>query len=685
MNVSLYNKLTDKEGTNVEITSILQDIQSGKYEYDVNRIRQAKTKQERNEFKILLPAFTASGIFNGSRTEKSLLKHSGLIQIDIDNDYAAIGNKRQIYSDKFIYSGFISPSGNGLKLIVKIPPDREKHKVYFNSFCDYLNSNYHIKADRSVKDTSRLMFVSYDPELYLNDNSEVFTETGTESKNNERLTAKGKSTGNHHDKKSEDVERIISEIENKHLDITSSYENWLKIGFAFSSYFGEAGRSLFHRVSRFNQDYSPKDADEQYNKCINSNHGGVNIESFFFYAKQFGMDISPGKKEIKKPAEIIGKDNLSKYAKVEKYLSEIYDFRYNEISNTIEFRAKGEKAYKEVNEHNIYRMLQHNSIPFSLDNLKSLLRSDFIPVFNPFDEYFNELPSWREGDPDYISLFANYIRAKDQERFNLHFRKMFVRSVACALDNEYFNKHVFILVHDKQNSGKTTLCRWICPPGLQNYYSENISTDKDSLISLAENLIINLDELSTLNKAEINALKSIISKQNVKIRRPYDSRPVLMPRRCNFIGSTNKDEFLTDETGSVRWLCFEIDGINWDYKQNIDINLVWAQAFALYKTGFKYDLTIEEIEKNEEVNKHFRIESDEMQFIMKHFEPSEKSVGNFYTTSSICDFLNTRYPYLKTNANRVGKAMKMIGFQRNGQEYIGKFQVKGFYLLENAV
>ncbi|WP_235401235.1 PriCT-2 domain-containing protein [Leyella stercorea] len=64
------------------------------------------------------------------------------------------------------------------------------------------------------------------------------------------------------------VERVLSLIEQKGIDITNGYANWLKVGFALTSEFQEAGRGFFHRVSRQNTEYKASDTDKQYNKCL---------------------------------------------------------------------------------------------------------------------------------------------------------------------------------------------------------------------------------------------------------------------------------------------------------------------------------------------------------------------------------------------------------------------------------
>lgn len=88
------------------------------------------------------------------------------------------------------------------------------------------------------------------------------------------------------------VEEIVSLLENKSIDITNGYDNWLKVGFALASEFSEGGRELFHRVSKLNQEYNYQAADIQYTNCVNSKGNGITIATFFQMAKDAGVDIS---------------------------------------------------------------------------------------------------------------------------------------------------------------------------------------------------------------------------------------------------------------------------------------------------------------------------------------------------------------------------------------------------------
>lgn len=90
----------------------------------------------------------------------------------------------------------------------------------------------------------------------------------------------------------DDVVNVISQIESQCIDITANYSDWVNIGFALATEFGETGRSLFHRISRFYLKYEYKDCDKQFDHCLKSQGHGVTIKTFFHLAKQAGINIS---------------------------------------------------------------------------------------------------------------------------------------------------------------------------------------------------------------------------------------------------------------------------------------------------------------------------------------------------------------------------------------------------------
>ena len=238
------------------------------------------------------------------------------------------------------------------------------------------------------------------------------------------------------------------------------------------------------------------------------------------------------------------------------------------------------------------------------------------------------------------------------------------------MEPKYFNKQVLILVSSHQNSGKSTFCRNLCPPFLDGYVAENVNPgSKDSLIALASNFIINLDELHQFSRADINVLKSWVSQSEISVRLPYAKKSTNMPRYASFVGSTNMSEFLYDETGSVRWLCFKVLSIDFNYNntytnhREIAIDNVWAQAYELYKSGFQAEMDSQEIADNEGPNKSFIHLPPEFEMLPNYFEPSNDQEGNFMTSTDIMNYIQP-YTNYKLYPMRIGRALSYYGFEK---------------------
>lgn len=156
-----------------EIDFIINRIKTGTSKDLCSKIRLETDKAKRNELKSLLPAICFSGQFT-KRADTSITVHSGLICLDFDNYDTIdelIGDINTINKDKYTFASFISPSGNGFKLLVKIPAEIENHKNYFDSLSEYY-SNKHF--DSTSKNISRICFESYDPNIFINKKSKVW-------------------------------------------------------------------------------------------------------------------------------------------------------------------------------------------------------------------------------------------------------------------------------------------------------------------------------------------------------------------------------------------------------------------------------------------------------------------------------------------------------------------------------
>ena len=156
-----------------DVTYILQRIKEGKNQELVKKIRQEKNKTKRNDLKKNLPAICFSGQFN-KRSDSAIVEHSGLICLDFDGypkKKDLLEDKERYQKNKFIYSVFVSPSGNGLKVLVKIPADQDNHSKYFNSLKKEFDSAY---FDTTSKNLSRVCYESYDRLLHINPNSSLW-------------------------------------------------------------------------------------------------------------------------------------------------------------------------------------------------------------------------------------------------------------------------------------------------------------------------------------------------------------------------------------------------------------------------------------------------------------------------------------------------------------------------------
>ncbi len=364
-------------------------------------------------------------------------------------------------------------------------------------------------------------------------------------------------------------------------------------------------------------------------------------------------------------------------------ISSTYHLRYNDIKLEVEAAEFGTNDFKTLNEDNLYCQLRECDIKISKSDVQSILKSDFVNRYDPIRMFFENLKPYEEGEPDYIELLANYVKADNQEEFNKHFKKHLIRTVKCGFELFYFNKQAFILVHITQNSGKTTFCRFLCPPELIQYFAEDISTDKDGLILLAKNFLINLDELSTLQKAEINALKSYFSKSSINVRLPYQSKNSNIARRASFIGSTNLAQFLSDETGSVRWLCFSINSIDFNYSKDIDVNNVWRQAYYLYKQGVNPELTKDEVLENERRNSQFQQISLDEELVTKYFErPNDDNFTEkeFLQSTDITAYIKMQSGFTRVNIVQIGKVLNKY-FEREKRTK-DRIQVYGYWVVK---
>ncbi|MEI6409998.1 MAG: VapE domain-containing protein [Bacteroidota bacterium] len=381
---------------------------------------------------------------------------------------------------------------------------------------------------------------------------------------------------------------------------------------------------------------------------------------------------------------------ITKIRKIEQFLEDnAYALRYNVVKNAVEF-SQNKSDWRDLDDRTAKRIeaeLLHDGINGVERTLNVVLSN--APDFDPMAEYLKK-HTW--DGRDHITALANFVEMEADRRdwFNLMFKKHLVRLVACAVGKLKFNKQA-VIFFGKQGDGKSSFLRALVPPELRPYYTENIEFDnKDGLIALARNYVINLDELTSLSRHDITKIKAFLSYETVKARLPFDRRETNLRRRATFFGSTNQEEFLTDETGNVRWLVMPITGIKHDHGglngyASVNINQVYAQAAALIESGFAYELNAEEIAQNEGYNSGHLRKPPEYELIVSHFEPTNNR-DDFKTPTNIADIIDNK-SRTKISPVMIGKALLMLNnqsvekwkFEKISQRVNG-IAVKGYLL-----
>lgn len=672
---------------------ILEEIRTGKYRHAIVYLRKSlaeKKEEAYNKAKKSLLAFTPSGKFVGGRKMEFLAEYSNTIILDIDKltkeDLAKANHLAN--QSEFTYASFISPSGNGLKILVKINTPKSEHKEAFLKIQAHYEDILKLEIDKSGKDITRLCFYSFDENLYYNENAAIF-----ESETQQSVLP--------------DIEPLTIKLSSKNQtnspflgrgvggeDFDTVYNHCIKFTEKKVQYTNGSRNVFVHQLAcNLNRKAVPLETalgyilidfgydDKEVTQAVNSAYANIH---------DFGKNSPPlegcpkGGVEHQKPikpttdngqpttAEVEeddeNKPKPTQIDRLELFLSNRYIFRHNIVSGKLEFQYFGKKKWNVMNdfiENSILRECLKARIRTNLSALRNLLNSDFCPLFNPFEDYFNNLPQYDEKE-DYITQLADTITTTKQDLWQQCFKKWLVAMVGCVLDEKVIN-HTVIVFSGKQGLGKTTWVEKLVPRPLKEYlFSGTINpNNKDTLVQLSECMLINLDELENLNRSEIGSLKEIITKTQIRMRKAYGHNNETMPRRASFAGSVNTAQFLNDTTGSRRFLCFELEGIHYQHK--VDINLAFSQALFLFKSGFRHWFDQEEIKSITENNEQYQLHSPEEELLLTWFEPCEREKANIYLNASqIAAKLAEKAKINITDGtiNKLGKALKKHNFIR---------------------
>jgi len=201
MQITIFKNIFSKEPHFISVEKALERIKLGASKGLVLDIRLALDKEKANKLKLNLPSVCFSGKFGPDRKDEQLIVHSGLIVLDFDDISDLRDKQTEIISNPFVYACWVSPSGNGLKALVKIA-DGKKHREHFQTLQEIFP-----EIDKSGINVSRVCYESFDPDIYINENAEVFKK----AKKIEKIVV----TENDNPDDSENFRRILKWLTNK--------------------------------------------------------------------------------------------------------------------------------------------------------------------------------------------------------------------------------------------------------------------------------------------------------------------------------------------------------------------------------------------------------------------------------------------------------------------------------------
>ena len=368
---------------------------------------------------------------------------------------------------------------------------------------------------------------------------------------------------------------------------------------------------------------------------------------------------------------------FSKNGEIETYLSSYYEFRYNTVLGRTEYRGKNDAHFSKVGRYEINTLRREidNDIEIitSSENLYSIIESSFSPRVNPIQEYFKRLLSVDiSSNPSFslkaIPSLASCVVVRNSDKWLQYLTKWLVAVVANAMDDRECRNHTCLVLTGEQGKFKTTFLDLLCPPALKGYsYTGKIyPQEKDTLTYIGQNLIVNIDDqLKALNKRDENELKNLITCPMVKYRMPYDKYVEEHPHLASFVASVNGNDFLTDPTGSRRFLPFEVLSIDIERAKAISMDAVYTEAKVLINSGFRYWFDDDEIVELYKESEEFQVQTAEMELLLRCFEkPAEDSPHcSYMTTTEILTYLGT-YTHHPLSLKHMGEALKRTGFKK---------------------
>ena len=227
--------------------------------------------------------------------------------------------------------------------------------------------------------------------------------------------------------------------------------------------------------------------------------------------------------------------------------------------------------------------------------------------------------------------------------------------------------NVMLVLIGEQGSYKTTWFANLLPPQLRDYFYTKTNSglmSKDDLLTLAQYGLVCWEELDTMQPKELNKLKAAMTMPSVNERAAYARYHECRPHLASFCGTGNNVQFLSDTTGTRRWLPFEVESIDSPLSVPFDYDGIYAQAYALYRQGFRYWFEKPEIERLQRHNEQFESPRLEKELVQLYFrKPTGADPGVFMSVARAMQLVSANISQ-KLSVVYMGRAMGELGFRR---------------------
>ena len=637
-----------------------------------------KAKADEEVKEKLLPAISVAVLFDGNgRRPAHILGFTRLALVDIDHVEDVDGVLARVKADPHTLMAYKTVSGEGLRILYLYlrkdpaahidattwPAAYQKGNKYFARLagCDY---------DKQCGDYTRLCGLAHDADVYVNTAAEPFIITDEEvlDANFTLKQGRGKArkedpTGSH----TVSVDDAWPKMEQTLQRMGQVYQSGHHHDYVMHAAFlmNRYGVALDDFIQRAAQEWSDYDATQRERT----------IRSCYKRKKQYGTwRLGQLARKAKDSA-------IMMQPEIREWLRARLEVVYNLVTDMTMWRLKDQpeiaagQEWQQMDERvvcSIRSQIAHDSGKRVLkSDVSDELHSDFARLFHPVREYIEALPAW--DGRDRVAELCSHIKPEDtdgdqQAEETLHWalHKWLVAMVATWMSDCSTNHEIFVLI-GPQGIYKTTFFRHLLPPPLRTYFWENAHNSfasKDDHLALAENCIVEIEEIDLQNPRDISELKALATSEKVKERRPYARFREERHRLASFCGSGNQERFLSDDTGNRRWLCFKVNHIDDPRAWGIDYDQLYAQLRDELGQGFRYWFDYDEQIRVERHNQAFRIESDEAQLIRANLRPPRQGEKiTLMNAASICQFINGGSVGRGLSSRKVGLAMKLLGFK----------------------